>query len=213
MTDSAFQVKKYTLGPLETGAYLIIDRHKKEAAMIDPGAFDSDIIDTIQSQDVQLKKILLTHGHYDHIAGVPELAEKTGAEIVIHEKDHPMLSDPHLNLSAFFGLLFTVDADVHNYTEGGIVQVGDFRLKVIETPGHTPGSICLLADDILFSGDTLFRNSVGRSDFPGSSTKDLRHSLHEILMKLDDSVRVMSGHGDQTTIGHERRINPFIQNG
>ncbi len=208
---ASLQIQKYILGPLGTNCYLLINSDEKIAAVVDPGSYEDAIFSHLQNENIKLTQIILTHGHYDHIGGVNQIHDETNAAIYIHPLDEEMLAESHLNLSALFGTQYTVNASVNYLKEEIPHELGDLSFRIIHTPGHTPGSVCLLHENVLISGDTLFRNSVGRTDFPGASTEDLLKSIQTKLMDLNDDVRILSGHGDDSTIGHERRINPFIK--
>ena len=193
-------VKMYTVGMLGTNCYVVGDKDSGEAVVIDPG-FDSrseaqHILDQIEHNELQIKYIINTHGHPDHNGGNNILKNHGHAPILIHEADASMLSDP------------PADRRLH---EGDVIEVGNVKLKVIHTPGHSLGSIALLAENYVFSGDTLFAGSIGRYDLPGASLKDLVNSLKKLLA-LPDDVKVCPGHGPVTSIGEERRTNPFLQN-
>lgn len=196
---------KLTVGELQTNCYILaLD---KEALVIDPGAEPLNILGVINQNKLQLKWIINTHCHYDHITANPDLVEKTNCQVYMHKKDIPLLSNPVFNLSAWF-------SDVpQNYQptvlEEGSLKLGNLELEVFHTPGHTPGSVCLKCDNYLFTGDLLFRDSVGRVDFPTSSEKDMVSSLEKIK-QLDDSLIVLPGHGEQTTLGREKKSNPFM---
>lgn len=193
-------------------SYVIYDEDTKDAVVFDPGSSrDPRIEQFLDENDLNLDKIILTHGHYDHIDGVEKLKEKTGAKVYIPEGDKDFLTKPSLNLSAMIGMpdLILEPADV-------IVKEGDTieltpgnEVTVIETPGHTPGSASFIGDGFVIVGDVLFQGSIGRTDFPGSSYSDMINSLDKLL-QLDDDVVVLSGHGNPTTIGQERKYNPFL---
>lgn len=179
--------------------------------VIDPGDECKKIIEYVKSNGLIVKGIVLTHGHFDHIGSVAELKKAANAKVMIHELDAGHLMDSSRNLSKFMGIDETqITADVR-LKNGDVVEAGKHKLKVLHTPGHTEGSICLLYEDILFSGDTLFRSSIGRTDFPGGDHGELIHSLNDVLMKLDDRVRVYPGHGPSTSIGYERAYNPYVE--
>jgi len=207
----SLQVQKFTLGPFETNCYFLVDHVTKEAVIIDPADDDPAIWNHCRGNGFYLKKIILTHGHYDHIAGLTRLFEQSRAEIWIHNADQKMLRQPQLNLSIFFNLPLTVSHEVNTLEDGDEIKIGCHSLHVLHTPGHTPGSICLVKRGFVISGDTLFRNSVGRTDFPGSSNSQLYHSIQKKLLALPDETTVYPGHGDNTTIGHERKRNPFLR--
>lgn len=208
---ASLQIQKYMLGPLGTNSYLLINPDERIAAIVDPGDFEDTFLSHLENENIRLVQILLTHGHFDHIGGVKQIQKETDAEVYVHPMDEDMLKDSHLNLSLLFGMHYTIEFPVQYLNEETPHKLGDITFQVIHTPGHTPGSVCLLHENILLSGDTLFRNSVGRTDFPGSSTDDLINSIQSKLMVLSDDVQILSGHGDDSTIGHERRINPFIR--
>ncbi len=192
-------------GPSGSNSYLAWD-DDKNAVIFDPGFPDPRFKQILEEEGLNLQKILLTHGHYDHIGGVKELKELTGAEIIIPEADKEFLTNPELNL----GFVNSVPAD-RLVSEGDEIEIfPGYKLKVLETPGHTEGSACYLADDFLVSGDVLFNGSIGRTDFPGGSTAKMSQSLKR-LMELDDNLPVLPGHGENTTIGYEKRYNPFIK--
>ncbi|MDP4132909.1 MAG: MBL fold metallo-hydrolase [Bacillota bacterium] len=188
-----------------TNCYLIKDNNL--AAVIDPGADECKILESIGNY--KLEKIILTHGHFDHTGAVSALKDKTGARVFINPKDEIMLHDANKSLYAAVNGTFkgfkTSDAD--EYFKDKIDICGN-TFEVINTPGHSPGSVCLLGDKILFSGDTLFKESIGRYDC--GSYEDIMNSL-DILMKLDDDVKVYPGHGFSTTIGSERLDNPYLR--
>jgi hydroxyacylglutathione hydrolase len=201
------------LGTLETNGYLVSDPVSRHAVMIDPADDGDGLADRIAQEGLQLDAILLTHGHGDHIGGVEALRKRSGAPVWIHPADAAMLTDAFLNLSALFDAGYiTLPAD-QLLSESSRIDLGNSRIQVLHTPGHTPGSVCFLIEDLLFSGDTLFRNSVGRSDFSGSSGDQLIQSIKQKLMSLPDDIQVYPGHGMATTIDHERKHNPFLKNG
>ncbi|MBP2649369.1 MAG: putative metallo-hydrolase [Firmicutes bacterium] len=199
------------VGFIGTNCYIIFDEDSKEAAVIDPGGSVADILAVINSEKLNVKYIINTHGHADHITANSPVKEATGALILIHKDDADMLINPKSNLSAMMGGTGVKGGPAdHVLNDGDVIKIGTENFTVLHTPGHTPGGICLLSGDILFSGDTLFAMSVGRSDFPGGSHDQLITSIQEKLMPLDDSVKVFPGHGAATTIGDERKLNPFI---
>ncbi len=203
------EIQRLVLGEIGTNCY-IVAASSKEALVIDPGGGSEVIEKTLEAGGYDLKFIVLTHGHYDHIGAAGELAKKTGAKICLNDQDAILLARPNVNLSVLFGRSETYDFEVEGLKEGDILEIGDLKFSVIETPGHTPGSISLKGDGVLFVGDLLFAGSVGRTDFPYGSHKVLMESLKKLLL-LGDKLRVFPGHGEGTTIGEERRSNPFLQ--
>lgn len=206
-------VKRFTVGPLGTNCYIVICEDSKEAMVIDPGIHEDEyetVLDRV-IRDVKVRYIVNTHGHFDHIMGNRVLKEKTGASIMIHRADRAMLTDPSLNLSWMLGLRIVSPPTDIFLEDGTTFAVGDYRFKVIHTPGHSRGSISILGDGIVFTGDTLFAGSIGRTDLPGSSFNDLIRSLLDRLMRLPDETKVYPGHGPQSLIGVEKQNNPYIR--
>lgn len=205
------EIKRFPLGALWTNAYLVWDKEGK-AFLTDPGGDAQEVLDFIKERGLSLELVLLTHGHADHIGGLREVAEKAKRGVAIHELDADMLVSPSLNLSKFMGEAFSVPAPTQRFKDGDLFRVGVMEIHVIHTPGHTPGSSCFLVSDgeerILLSGDTLFARSVGRTDLPGGDEEALAKSLQR-LDNFPDGLRVYPGHGPETTIGEERRNNPF----
>jgi len=204
-------VKIIPVGMLETNCYILGDPETRSGIVIDPGAELEKIAAVIERASLKIKYIINTHGHYDHIGADRSLKEICGAEILIHREDAEMLSDPALNLSF---------ADNGNEIEnlkadkvledGDVINIGDILLKVIHTPGHTPGSICLLTGNEIFTGDTLFAGSAGRTDLPGGSYEQLVDSIHNKIKPLPGHLKVYPGHGPTTTIEVEKSQNPFM---
>jgi hydroxyacylglutathione hydrolase len=190
-------VKGFAVGWLSTNCYVVGCEETREAAVIDPGmeskAEAEPIMDFIKQNSLHIKYIINTHGHPDHIAGNAIMKEATGAPILIH-KSNP----EHVQ----------TDRKLH---DGDTIQVGTLKLKVLHTPGHTPDGISLLGDNAVFTGDALFAGSVGRSDFTGGSFQELINSIKTKLLPLPDNFKVYPGHGPSTTIGDEKRHNPFLQ--
>lgn len=206
-------VKRFTVGPLGTNCYIVICEDSKEAMVIDPGIHEDEyetVLDRV-IRDVKVRYIVNTHGHFDHIMGNRVLKEKTGASTMIHRADRAMLTDPSLNLSWMLGLRIVSPPTDIFLEDGTTFAVGDYRFKVIHTPGHSRGSISILGDGIVFTGDTLFAGSIGRTDLPGSSFNDLIRSLLDRLMRLPDETKVYPGHGPQSLIGVEKQNNPYIR--
>jgi len=199
-----------TVGALETNCYILGDEKTKQAVVIDPGGDFEIIEDHLKKLKLKVQYIILTHGHIDHIGALGELKKATGAEILIHSKDSAMLYDLNQNLSIFSGdKIIPIKAD-KLLEEGDIIQCGGIKLEVLHTPGHTPGGISLLTDKMIFTGDTLFCGSIGRTDFPGSSYQKLLSSIKEKLLSKDDDFIIYPGHGPSSTIGDERKNNPFL---
>ena len=197
------------VGPLGVNCYLVVSE-EKNAAVIDPGGNAEQILRYLSVNGLTVKKILLTHGHIDHVGAVKALKEATGADICIHSLDHNMLLDAEENLAALFEMEYCpVAADVL-LTDGDRIVVDEISFTVMHTPGHTPGSSVFLTEQTMFSGDTLFCRSVGRTDFPGGNYRELLNSLKK-LNALTGDYTVLSGHGEKTTLDWERSENVYFQ--
>ncbi len=191
--------------------YLVTDEKTKNSLLVDPGAYGVKQSEYIKSQGIEsLRYILLTHGHYDHIMGVKRFKEDFGAEVVIHEKDEDCLRSPIKSLAITHGLSFPkAEADV--VVRGGDSLIfGEDKIEVIHTPGHTKGCVCYKLGDMLFTGDTLFKGTVGRTDFPGSSYVEMLESLTK-LKGLTGDYKIFPGHEGATTLENERRNNPYMR--
>ncbi|MDK2835588.1 MAG: hydroxyacylglutathione hydrolase [Thermosediminibacterales bacterium] len=197
------------VGAYQANCYIIGCEKTQKGLVIDPGAEAKRIIQHIDKLGLKVEQIVLTHGHIDHIGGVEELRKTYKAKVAIHEADAPMLTDSMKNLSFYTENAIKSSADVL-LKHGDLLEVGQLKLKVIHTPGHTPGGICLLMDDIVFTGDTLFAGSIGRTDFPGGSYRQIIDSIKQKLLILKEETKVLPGHGPQSTIGEEKRMNPFL---
>ena len=216
MGEKNVQVASMTLGMCATNTYFVFDENNKDengkmhGILFDPADRGKMIFDTLTSKGFVVDLILLTHGHFDHIGGCEEVRQLSGAKIGCFEKEMAMCKDPYLNLSNDFGTHLTINPDIL-YRDGDVITAAGLTCKLIATPGHTSGGCCYYFEDekILMSGDTLFEESVGRTDFPTSSTSELIRSIREKLFVLPDDVLVYSGHGEMTSIGHEKEYNPF----
>jgi hydroxyacylglutathione hydrolase len=198
------------VGPLQENSYVVACEDTKEAVIIDPGAEAERIYRVVTFQGFTLKYVLNTHGHIDHVGGVAEIVEKTGVPFLLHEADLYLIEGINCDpLQMFFQVKIPPRPDRFLH-DGEMIPVGKLQIRVLHTPGHTPGSVCFLTGKALFSGDTLFAHGVGRTDFPGGSQTQLLTSIREKLLPLGDDVRVYSGHGEVTTIGNERQFNPFF---
>lgn len=201
-------IKQFIAGQLENNMYLVADEASRKAVLIDASSNIPELIEFAKDYDVEY--ILLTHGHFDHIMGLTSLKQALGAQAVI-SKDDLVISDNINEFTRLFGLPDTVPPTYEKFVkDGDIINVGGLKIKVIATPGHTEGGVCYLIEDNLFSGDTLFKQSVGRTDLFGGDFKKLTNSIKNKLFKLDDNIKVFPGHGDMTTIGFEKKYNEII---
>lgn len=201
------KIKTLHLGLIKTNCYLIST--EKAAVVIDPGFVRETPLDFLNENSDKERLILLTHAHFDHIGGAEDLREKTGVKIGIGELDAGGLADTALNLSDMFHANIAPFKPDLTFKNGEKITVGDIEFKVIETPGHTVGGVSYLTGDCLFSGDTLFEGSIGRTDFPGGDLKVLKRSVKR-LVTLPNDTKVYPGHGDFTTIARERDNNMFV---
>lgn len=204
-------VECIVVGALGANCYIIGCEESGEAAVIDPGGDSDKIKGVLDKKNLKLKYIIDTHGHIDHIAGNDKLRDATGAQVLIHELDAEMLGDSMLNLSELMGFANEFKPADRTLNDGDIVEVGKVKLEVLHTPGHTRGGISLAADGAVFSGDTLFNVSIGRTDFPGGNYETIINSIKTKLMPLPDETPVYPGHMGSSTIGYERKHNPFIR--
>lgn len=195
-------------GSMDNNCSLIIDEKTNQSALVDCNEFSQKMIDMIG--DTDLKYILLTHGHFDHIIGVKSVKEKYGAQVVISKEDEPMLNSAKLSLAVFCNApQNNVDADII-VKDGDEITLGEIKIKVMATPGHTSGSVCYIAENCIFSGDTLFYCSCGRTDFPSGSHEQMMSSLQK-LKALDGDYKVYTGHNNLTTLDFERKNNPYMK--
>lgn len=195
-------------GSMDNNCSLIIDEKTNQSALVDCNEFSQKMIDMIG--DTDLKYILLTHGHFDHIIGVKSVKEKYGAQVVISKEDEPMLNSAKLSLAVFCNApQNNVDADII-VKDGDEITLGKTKIKVMATPGHTSGSVCYIAENCIFSGDTLFYCSCGRTDFPSGSPEQMMSSLKK-LKALDGDYKVYTGHNNLTTLDFERKNNPYMK--
>lgn len=206
------RIKCLPSGPLMVNTYLVWDENTKEGFIVDPGGHDSRMLNAVAEDELRIKYIVLTHGHADHIGGVEQYLKEDfpTAQLVASKLEKPLLADPDANSSrSMLGhpVVLTPDLAV---TEQDTLEVGNMTLHFISTPGHTPGGMCIRIGKVLFSGDTLFQASIGRTDFPGGSMDALVSSIRNKLFTLPDETRVFPGHMGETQIGYEKRHNPFV---
>jgi hydroxyacylglutathione hydrolase len=209
-TEVELIIKELVVGPLMSNCFIVGCEKTGEAVVIDPGGDAGRILSLLAASKLTVKYILNTHGHFDHVSGNRQLKDATGADILIHPLDAPMLTRLSSN-AAFFGISVENSPPCdRTIEEGETVSFGEVRLNVIHTPGHTPGGVSFYSNGIVFVGDTLFAGSIGRTDFPGGDYDTLIFSIEKKLFPLGDDVRVLNGHGPETTIGNEKRFNPFV---
>ncbi len=205
------KIEQYVVGPVQTNCYFLIHDITKEILIVDPGDNAKELSKRIHENEYQPKAILLTHGHFDHVIAAEELAKEFGILIYAHEEERSTLEDERLNASWMMGLNQKYYADVFVKDEQELDLAG-FHIRVLYTPGHTIGGCCyyLPYEEVLFSGDTLFSMSIGRTDLPTGSASQLIRSIQEKLMSLPEQTTVYTGHGEETTIETERMYNPYL---
>jgi len=218
--------QRMALGALGANCYIIGDEKSRRGVVVDPGGDAPRIMEVVSAHRLDVEYIILTHGHVDHIAAVGEVKSKTGAQVGIHQLDAEMLTRADRNLSSFAGGPVAFDEADIMLRDGQVIELDTLSIRVIHTPGHTPGGICLLVEGpgvgkgeeealghsrLLLTGDTLFAGSIGRTDFPGGSYQELISSIKTRVMVLDGEIPVFPGHGPDTTVVDEREHNPFFQ--
>ena len=211
-TASTLEIHQLPVGEMQSNCFLVVDPKTGKALLIDPGADGQKIEQWIRAKNAEVECALLTHGHADHIGANAFVKEQLKVPIGIHEKDSDCLSDPMVNLSAFFAPLTAPPADFF-VEEGTFDRWSGPELQILHTPGHSPGSISILGDGWVICGDVLFKGSIGRTDFPRSNLHQLQNSIREKLMVLPPDTVVYPGHGAPTTIGEEKETNPFLHLG
>jgi glyoxylase-like metal-dependent hydrolase (beta-lactamase superfamily II) len=204
-------IRRYSLGPMDNNTYLIVDEATNEAALVDP-SFDSEsILPDLRAGDCYLRYILNTHAHFDHIIGNAYYAEATGAPIALHRSDLELLRALP-EQGRMFGFSVTPSPEPTIFLEDDMtLMLGETPIRVLFTPGHAPGHVTFVIDDVAIVGDCLFHGSIGRTDLPGASLQTLMHSIRTRLLTLPDETQVLPGHGALTTIGTERQTNPYLQ--
>jgi hydroxyacylglutathione hydrolase len=204
-------LRSLEVGNMGANCYLVWCEKTGEGVVIDPGADAERIVQIIKDENIKVKNIINTHGHIDHIGANGDVKEATGAGVLIHELDAPALLEPEDNLSLWIGKKVAGPPADGKLRHGDRIKVGEtVEFEVIHTPGHTLGGICLKCGNVIFTGDTLFAGSVGRSDFPGGSQRQLLSSIQERLLCFPDDTTIYPGHGPYSTIGYERAHNPFL---
>ncbi|MBT3386771.1 MAG: MBL fold metallo-hydrolase [Desulfobacula sp.] len=204
-------IKKLEVGPIMANCFILGCESTKEAVVIDPGDDADRILMELAKSELNVKYLINTHGHFDHVGANKRMKEVTGAKLAIHPDDEPMLNELSHSAS-MFGLSAdnSPPADIL-LKDGDEITFGEITLKVIHTPGHSKGGICLYTQGHLFAGDTLFAGSIGRTDLPGGDYDTLISSIKQKLLSFDDKTIVYTGHGPETNIGNEKRNNPFLR--
>ena len=203
-------IRGLVIQPYATNCYIVGSESTGEGMVIDPGGDAGAILKHINETKLDIRYIILTHGHIDHIGAVGELKEATGAAFCVHSDESNLIQDRPL--SSMVGALYpTLPSPDRWLKDGDRLDVGELHFEVLHTPGHSPGGISLLGEGVVFSGDTLFNYGIGRTDFPNGSHSQLMNSIHTRLMTLPDNTVVYSGHGPESTIGAERRGNPWLR--
>lgn len=205
-------IESIVVGPLGVNCFILGDRQSNEGMIVDPGADCDKILAAVSRFGLTVKYIVNTHGHFDHVGCNRPVQEKTGAELLIHEKDVPLLSQASRSAQMYGLSVEDSPAPSRFLTDGMRLELGKRSIEILHTPGHTQGGCCLLlaGQGVVITGDTLFADSVGRTDLPGGSHEQLIASIKAKLMPLPDETVVWPGHGPSSTIGRERRLNPYI---
>jgi len=212
MTD-ALVIHQLSVGPLQVNCYLVACQKTRDAMVIDPGEEGLRILQLAKSEGFAIRKVVNTHGHFDHIGANQQVVESSGASLLLHAADLPLLQNAR-NHAEVYGLTVAPSpAPDRLLDQGDTIELGEHSFSVFHVPGHSPGGICLLSDGHLFVGDVLFAGSIGRTDLPGGDFDALVEGVRERLFGLPDETVVHPGHGPDTTIGQERRMNPFVGDG
>jgi len=204
-------LETFEVGPFMVNCYLVGCETTHDAMIIDPGDLGDMVLERARELNLQVKHIINTHGHADHIKDNGLIKDRTGAPIWIHPLDAPMLPVPNHNLSAFFGFSISSPPADKFLEDGQEFKLGALSFKIIHTPGHSQGGVCLLHEKVLFCGDTLFCESIGRTDLPGGDFDTLEQSIRNRIYTLDDDITVYPGHGPATSVGFEKHSNPFVR--
>ena len=208
------QVESFVLGPVMTNCYLVYKEKGDSGLVIDPGTGAEEVVRRIQTLNLNIEAILLTHARFDHIGGVEEVRAATGAPVYVHPQEAEWLLEPELNGSTLFPVEEVRCRPAEKTVEGGeqLTLLGE-TFSVFHTPGHSPGSVSYRAENFIFSGDVLFSGSIGRTDLPGGDYKTLMQTIDQVIMELPEETVVYSGHGPVTTVGREQDTNPFVIGG
>ncbi len=201
-----FDIVRLIVGPLGVNCYIVIDTASKDAFIVDPGGDPREMKEELKSRGANLRFVINTHGHGDHIIA----NDSFDVPLYIHKDDAPFLSSPGLNLSGAFGIPLSIEKTPTLLKDGDEIPIGQASLKILHTPGHTPGSISIVLGNIIFTGDTLFMGSIGRTDFPYGDTDKILNSIKKKLLTFKDDTLILPGHGESSTIGDERVNNPFL---
>lgn len=206
------KIEKFPLGILGANCYLIINEDTKQAVLVDPGGTSKKFRAYIEEEGLKIEAVLLTHGHFDHIMGIDAVLEEHQVPVYVHEEDADIMTDPEMNLSSSYTRGYTFDG-AQSVRDGQKLELAGYTFEVIHTPGHTMGCCCyyIQSEKVLFSGDTLFQCSVGRTDFANSSMSALVRSIRDRLFVLPEDTLVYPGHMGETKIGYEKLHNPYIQ--
>ena len=205
------KIYRLEVGMLATNCYIAMNEELKEGVIVDPGGDAARIMSLVDELGINVAAIFVTHGHSDHIGALSQVREATGAPVYISEEDADMLTKADRNLSMYMTSSIICKPADYFFKEGEDVTIAGMTFKVYATPGHTKGGVCLHVGDIVFAGDTVFCESIGRTDFPGGSYKQIIESIKTKILVLDDDTRLLPGHGPATTVAWERKRNPFLQ--
>lgn len=203
-------VECLTVGPLMENCYILADGGTRKSAIIDPGDEAQRILEVLERKKLTCEHILLTHAHVDHVSGINGIVDKTGAKVYIHRDDALLLKSAPVQALAF-GMKPFLPPRIEQYLrDGEIIEVGNLKIKVLHTPGHSPGGVCFLVEGIIFVGDTIFQGSIGRTDILGGNYNELIQSIETKIFTLPDETVIYPGHGPETTVGYEKKYNPFF---